>query len=640
MLASVEGIWAEYTRNMRIVCNVFLYLDRVFVLNRSELTSIWDFAVLLFRNHAMSDPQVESALLGSLLNSITSDRNSPMSEVGMLISRIFQMLTDLKVVERWTYEPVAKATSSFFETKAAEQTASLSVPQYLDYARQCIDGESQRYENYGLEARFSLELVRRVREAVVTAKLDGLLRTGLASLIESEDTRALTLLYGLIGENDFAILSTHWSTYIKAKGSAFLSDVGKEETAIAEIIELKDRLDRIIAGPFGNNKDLAEALKEASESFMNSRQNRSVELLARYVDAQMRGAGIDRTMSVEQLEATLGKVMSLFRFIQGKDSFGHLYKKDLARRLLYVRSSSLDIEKLLVAKLREECGSTYTSHLESMFRDLDVTRETAAAFVASDYGKHHRSSRMEFNTTLISYGIWPSAPSVKVNIPQRIIEEQDTFTEFYYSQHKGRVLKYQQGLGHCVIKARFPLGVKELQVTIPQAVVLTMFNGDDEDEEIAYSEIQRKTGLDDVNLIRTLQSLACGKINVLNKHPEGREVSANDKFSFNKGFASKHQRIRINTLPAGRDTSQFGDDTVASPTEEVSSDSQYRIDAAIVRNLKQHKELALEDLSAAVNEQLKFVVPMTELLKRIGVLMERDFIGKGEETLDHYKYLA
>lgn len=36
-----------------------------------------------------------------------------------------------------------------------------------------------------------------------------------------------------------------------------------------------------------------------------------------------------------------------------------------------------------------------------------------------------------------------------------------------------------------------------------------------------------------MELKRTLQSLACGKVRVLVKHPKGRDVNESDSFSFN-----------------------------------------------------------------------------------------------------------
>lgn len=49
---------------------------------------------------------------------------------------------------------------------------------------------------------------------------------------------------------------------------------------------------------------------------------------------------IDAGTTEEETEHVLDKVMTLFRYIQGKDVFEAFYKKDLAKRLLLDKSSS------------------------------------------------------------------------------------------------------------------------------------------------------------------------------------------------------------------------------------------------------------------------------------------------------------
>jgi Cullin family len=82
----------------------------------------------------------------------------------------------------------------------------------------------------------------------------------------------------------------------------------------------------------------------------------------------------------------------------GKDMFEAFYKKDLAKRLLMGRSSSFDAEKSVLAKLKTgtydkrgdaaadlldmsiECGPGFTSKLEGMFKDIDVSRDIMTSF--------------------------------------------------------------------------------------------------------------------------------------------------------------------------------------------------------------------------------------------------------------------
>lgn len=82
----------------------------------------------------------------------------------------------------------------------------------------------------------------------------------------------------------------------------------------------------------------------------------------------------------EELERLLDKIMVIFRFIHGKDVFEAFYKKDLAKRLLVGKSASVDAEKSMLSKLKQECGGAFTSKLEGMFKDMELSRDINVAF--------------------------------------------------------------------------------------------------------------------------------------------------------------------------------------------------------------------------------------------------------------------
>jgi|EP01044_Picomonas_judraskeda_P004251 cullin-4 len=71
-----------------------------------------------------------------------------------------------------------------------------------------------------------------------------------------------------------------------------------------------------------------------------------------------------------------------------------------------------------------------------------------------------------------------------------------------------------------------------------------------ETDSMPFAEIATHTGMDAVELKRTLQSLACGKkeTRVLRKEPAGRDVSEEDVFHVNTKFGSKKYRIKINQI--------------------------------------------------------------------------------------------
>jgi cullin-4 len=131
-------------------------------------------------------------------------------------------------------------------------------------------------------------------------------------------------------------------------------------------------------------------------------------------------------------------------------------------------------------------------------------------------------------------GNWPTYPTMQIKIPIELQQQQEVFSKFYTSKHNGRQLQWQYSLITSILKATFKPNIrKELEVSMFQALVLLCFNSK---TEYSFAEIQNETQIEESELKRTLQSLACGKFRVLNKEPRGREVENDDKFIFNEQF--------------------------------------------------------------------------------------------------------
>lgn len=78
-----------------------------------------------------------------------------------------------------------------------------------------------------------------------------------------------------------------------------------------------------------------------------------------------------------------------------------------------------------------------------------------------------------------------------------------------------------------------------------QVLILLLFN---EEEELSFEDLKTRTAIEETELNRTLQSLACGKARVLTKVPKGRDVNPGDKFLYNGEFRNKLFRIKINQI--------------------------------------------------------------------------------------------
>ena len=187
--------------------------------------------------------------------------------------------------------------------------------------------------------------------------------------------------------------------------------------------------------------------------------------------------------------------MVLFQLINGKDVFEAFYKKDLAKRLLLDRSASYDMERSMISKLKTECGNAFTSKLEGMFKDIDLSKDIMGSFRASQFNASRDLSKdVDLSVQVLTTGYWPAYPVLELNLPPIFVEAQKSFADHYLTKHQGRRLCWQHSLGHCIVRARFPKANKELQLSLFQSIVLMLFGDTD---ELGFKEIKDATALDD-----------------------------------------------------------------------------------------------------------------------------------------------
>uniref|UniRef100_F6RJJ1 Cullin-4B n=1 Tax=Xenopus tropicalis TaxID=8364 RepID=F6RJJ1_XENTR len=538
-----------------MIRSIFLFLDRTYVLQNSMLPSIWDMGLELFRNHIISDQKVQNKTIDGILLLIERERNGEAIDRSLLRS-LLSMLSDLQIYQDSFEQRFLEETNRLYAAEGQRLMQEREVPEYLHHVNKRLEEEADRVITY-LDQSTQKPLIATVEKQLLGEHLTATLQKGLNHLLDENRIQDLSLLYQLFSRvrGGVQVLLQHWIEYIKAFGSTIVINPEKDKTMVQELLDFKDKVDHVIDVCFLKNEKFVNAMKEAFETFINKRPNKPAELIAKYVDSKLRTGNKEATD--EELEKMLDKIMIIFRFIYGKDVFEAFYKKDLAKRLLVGKSASVDAEKSMLSKLKHECGAAFTSKLEGMFKDMELSKD---------------------------------------------------------------------------IMVHFKQGKKELQVSLFQTLVLLMFN---EGDEFSLEEIRQATGIEDSELRRTLQSLACGRARVLVKSPKSKDVDDGDKFTFNDDFRHQLFRIRINQIQMKETVEEQ-----ASTTERVFQDRQYQIDAAIVRIMKMRKTLSHNLLVSEVYNQLKFPVKPADLKKRIESLIDRDYMERDKENPNQYNYVA
>uniref|UniRef100_A0A670Z3V4 Cullin family profile domain-containing protein n=1 Tax=Pseudonaja textilis TaxID=8673 RepID=A0A670Z3V4_PSETE len=591
--------------------------------------SLWDMGLELFRTHIISDQKVQNKTIDGILLLIERERNGEAIDRSLLRS-LLSMLSDLQIYQDSFEHRFLEETNRLYAAEGQRLMQEREVPEYLHHVNKRLEEEADRIITY-LDQSTQKPLIATVEKQLLGEHLTSILQKGLNHLLDENRIQDLSLLYQLFSrvKNGVQALLQQWIEYIKAFGSTIVINPEKDKTMVQELLDFKDKVDHIIDICFLKNEKFVNAMKEAFETFINKRPNKPAELIAKYVDSKLRAGNKEATD--EELEKMLDKIMIIFRFIYGKDVFEAFYKKDLAKRLLVGKSASVDAEKSMLSKLKHECGAAFTSKLEGMFKDMELSKDIMIQF--KQYMQNQNvPGNIELTVNILTMGYWPTYVPMEVHLPSEMVKLQEIFKTFYLGKHSGRKLQWQSTLGHCVLKAEFKEGKKELQVSLFQTLVLLMFN---EGEEFSLEEIKQATGIEDGELRRTLQSLACGKARVLAKGPKGKDVEDGDKFTCNDDFRHKLFRIKINQIQMKETVEEQ-----ASTTERVFQDRQYQIDAAIVRIMKMRKTLTHNLLVSEVYNQLKFPVKPADLKKRIESLIDRDYMERDKENPNQYNYIA
>lgn len=643
-IADLEKAWANHCRQMIMIRSIFLYLDRTYVLQTQDIPSLWDTGLKLFAINVMRKDISETHLniikhktLDGIMSLIAKDRKSDQISRPLLKSLI-RMFVDLNLYAT-SFEPLfLNQTEKFFETEGKFKYDELEVAEYLKYVEDRLQDEAERVGNY-LDRSTRKPLIHTVENVLLERNARNLIDKGFTSLLDNSRLTDLSRLYRLFARvNSLDAIKNAFKDYVVRQGSAIVMNTDNDNTMVETLLQFKSKLSDIVEKSFAKDEQFDETLKKGFEDFINRRKNKPAELIAKYVDALLRSSNKNQTEL--EVEDCLNQVLILFRFIHGKDVFEAFYKKDLAKRLLLGKSASYDAEKSMLGKLKSECGAQFTTKLEGMFKDMELSKDLMATFRES-FKYSSRMPEIDLTVHVLTQSYWPTYAVNPIPLPALFASTQVIFKDFYMQKHKSRKLFWANSLGSCVVRVAFKKSSKELSMSLYQTVVMLLFedlkgageNG--EEGRLDYKTIKDTTGIEEKELQRTLQSLACGKIRVLTKHPKGKDINPADEFSFNNDFVHPLFRIKINTIQM-KETTEEQTRTHA----QVDQDRKYQIEAAIVRIMKTRKQLTHTQLVTELYTQLKFPVEPPQLKKQIESLIDREYLERDENFKDMYNYLA
>ena len=148
--------------------------------------------------------------------------------------------------------------------------------------------------------------------------------------------------------------------------------------------------------------------------------------------------------------------MVVFKYISNKDAFQKFYSKMLAKRLVSELSASDEGESIMITKLKQMCGFEYTSKLQRMFTDANLSKDISDLFrkvsappaivaltdFAFELQSEEGKSCIDVSIMVLTTGIWPMSQQMSFDIPPVLSDSIEKFTQFYQGRHNGRRLSF------------------------------------------------------------------------------------------------------------------------------------------------------------------------------------------------------
>ena len=180
-----------------------------------------------------------------------------------------------------------------------------------------------------------------------------------------------------------------------------------DPTFIKALLDLHDKYKAVVQTQFAGNALFQKALKEAFVEFINRNVGKysTAELMSTYCDTILKTGG--EKLSDDEVESRLQKIVELFSYLTDKDLFAEIYRNQLAKRLLNKRCASDDAERVMISKLKLQCGAQFTGKMEGMLNDLAIGADHQADFEKTIKARSLKLGMDQFSVQVLTTGTNP-----------------------------------------------------------------------------------------------------------------------------------------------------------------------------------------------------------------------------------------
>ena len=554
--------------------------------------------------------------------------------------------------DKWYNETFSIETQKFAKDKAEDDIHRMSAPEYILSQLKYLDEENDRKNDYiNPNYHSDIDIINHKiligEKAEELAKLD----TSFSYMFTNKRNEELKKAYDLISlcPESLNVITTAFKPYIKKRGEEISQnrEVSRDPRKfIPQLISLKKEMDNLVEDCFQNNPSFQDAKSKGFNSFMN--KDIYAKQLSNYTDFCMR---IEfKGKSEEEVENTLNEILGLFKCINNKLAFQIDACKKLSNRLIKGSSVSINHEKKLILKLKQEAGVGYVSKMTRMMSDLDENKEEIDQY--KTMGHRGMPNGFKFNIQIISDCAWEinKKDLIKIEIPKFLSICIKDFEQFYLKKHTLRKLYWCFGLSKIDIQYLCFRNKNISTSTLPQFLILLQL---EKYGSLTLAKLAELLGCPINTILTDIPGLVFNpSFNPQGQKEKGlilgnfddrtKEFKETDEISFNKDFTFARQKFQTLPLVLKKSAEEERKDEL----EDAMIQQRYQdniLQATLTRIMKSRvgqRTTHVWLINEAARQIDLFRAQPQQIKESIEKLIEKNIMKRDENDRTCYEYIA
>lgn len=435
-------------------------------------------------------------------------------------------------------------------------------------------------------------------------------------------------------------------------------DIIDPNNYIKSLLKIYNKFKGVVEVSFDNNPAFIKALDSACQKFINYNvvstptnrsRPRTPEYLAKYCDEFLKGKNNNINTSVNTNNniidndnfnnMNIEEIITIFKFLEDKESFEIWYRRCLSKRLLFNNLSAEDgeNEELIIQRLKTANSVEYTNKITNMFNDIRISKNLGVIYkdLIADVNK---DSVVELEPKILDTASWGSIfrnNNDSFILPEELVLSEELFTKLYKERHNGRQLNWIWERSKIEVKANISKPGKPpylFTVSLFQYAILSCFQ---EEDVLTTSILLEKTALPAEVFKQNMIPFIKNKLIIQNPPGEKNILKSSTTFTMVKEYTSKKIKVNFSTVKPVETRNEEKE-----TNEEIERRKHEILKAGIVRIMKARKHLRHENLITEVYQIIdRFKPTVSEIKSAIEVLLDEQYLARDDESTG-YNYLS